>query len=357
MFNNLLKFNQLYKNLLGFKKIHKNKKIFFFTVNYDWLKFCLYCASIMAIRGCKSTVTFNKKWDFNNVPQNTVNEIYNRYVKPLNENTFGQDIKVFEINESKPEKILPIEILSKIREQVNIDMCHKYHMVDIKKINNYKKIFFDTEKYYQNLANSILNFLKINFYDYYIIPVATNYGWAVCRIVLEYLKLKYVSIEGSISFHDNKIVKCENYPVVMFNSYSVSKEWEKYKTNIEKINLDKIKKKNIEDLNKIYDPKTRSSLQSSKKNTFKKKKKIILLLPSFVHEMHHRLEHYCFKDQNEWLFSTLDYFYRNKRILKKLDVIIRFHPLPVYAEGKNIDLENFGKSKEYTFNIFKKKKI
>ena len=63
----------------------------------------------------------------------------------------------------------------------------------------------------------------------------------------------------------------------------------------------------------------------------------------------------CFGDQNDWLFSTLDYFVENKHLLKKFEVIIRFHPLPVYAEGKNIDLENFASSSEYSYNIFKKR--
>lgn len=355
MFNNLLEFNQLYKNFSVFKNIHKNKKIFFFTVNYDWLKFCLYCASIMAIRGCKSTVTFNKKWDFNNVPQNMVNETYNKYIKPLNENTFGEDVKIFEIKESNSKKVLPTEIIIKIREQINADLTHKYHLVDLTKLKNYKKIFLNTEKFYQNLASSILDFLKVNYYDHYIIPVGTNFGWAVCRIVLEHLKLEYISTEGSVTFQDNKFLTCENYPVVMFNTHVVSKDWKKYKANIKKLNFKKIKKQNLKYLKEIYNPKNYVSFQSSEKIIFKKRKDIILLLPSFHHEQHYRYEHYCFKSMNEWLFSTLDYFHKNKKFLEKYDIIVRFHPLAVYAEGKNIDLEDMGSSEEYAFNIFKNK--
>ena len=42
-----------------------------------------------------------------------------------------------------------------------------------------------------------------------------------------------------------------------------------------------------------------------------KKSKRILILPSFVHEMHYRLSHFCFNDANDWLFSTLDFFLKH----------------------------------------------
>lgn len=71
--------------------------------------------------------------------------------------------------------------------------------------------------------------------------------------------------------------------------------------------------------------------------------------------MHYRLNHFCFRDQNDWFFSTLDYFYNNKNKYQNIQIVIRFHPLPVYATGKNIDLENFAGSDEYTYNIFEKK--
>ena len=54
------------------------------------------------------------------------------------------------------------------------------------------------------------------------------------------------------------------------------------------------------------------------------------------------------------MFSTLDFFIKNKNKLKDTEVLIRFHPMPVYdgAKIKGEDLEKFGKSDEYSLNIF-----
>ena len=59
--------------------------------------------------------------------------------------------------------------------------------------------------------------------------------------------------------------------------------------------------------------------------------------------MHYRIKHFCFNDQNDWLFSTLDYLIRKKDKLKDTEIIIRFHPMPVYdgARKKGEDLELF----------------
>ena len=353
MFDIIKNFNNDYKKINTFKKIHNGKKVFIFTVNYDWLKFCVSCASILSLRGCKVTVTFNKRWDFNNVNQRIVKKIYNDFIKNLSSLKISDDINIIEFNTEDKDYKISDQLKIKIKKQVKIDMCHNYHVVDFKNIDQSKKIFDDMENYYINLAISLIQFLKNNKFDKYILPVATNYGWAICRLVFEHLNLKYTSMEGSISFQDHKIVLCRNYPVVNFDDVSVKNEWSKYKN---KKNIQNLKESNIKQLNKIYNPKVKSSLQSSKKNNLKKDCALrILILPSFVHEMHYRLKHFCFKDQNDWFFSTLNYLYNNKKKYQNIQIVIRFHPLPVYASGKNIDLENFSSSEEYTYNIFKKK--
>ena len=64
-----------------------------------------------------------------------------------------------------------------------------------------RKTFF-----YQKLAKKFLFIFKNKKYDKYIVPVGNNYQWAICKIVLEYLKIDYISIEGSVNFLDKKIL-------------------------------------------------------------------------------------------------------------------------------------------------------
>lgn len=232
MFDKIKNFHKEYKHIHSFKQIHNGKKVFMFTVNYDWLRFCISCASILGFRGCKTTVTFDKKWDFNNVEQNIVTKIYNNFIKNLSVDKISDDIKIFELNTEKKDYPIDDQLKIKIKEQVKIDICHNYHVVDFNKVDQSKKVFDDMEAYYTSLAISLIDFLKKNKFDKYILPVATNYGWAICRLVFEYLKLKYTSIEGSISFNDNKIVICRDYPVVNFNDISVKEEWSKYKKKL-----------------------------------------------------------------------------------------------------------------------------
>ena len=48
MFNNIERYLKLKDNLPKFYNIHKNEKVFIFTVNYDWLKFCLSSSLILS---------------------------------------------------------------------------------------------------------------------------------------------------------------------------------------------------------------------------------------------------------------------------------------------------------------------
>ena len=74
MFDNIERYLKFKDNLPKFNNIHKNEKIFIFTVNYDWLKFCLSSSLILSNRGCLIDLYFEKTWDFNNVPQDYVSK-------------------------------------------------------------------------------------------------------------------------------------------------------------------------------------------------------------------------------------------------------------------------------------------
>ena len=83
MFNNIERYLKLKDNLPKFYNIHKNEKIFIFTVNYDWLKFCLSSSLILSSRGCLIDLYFEKTWDFNNVPQDYVFKTYSEIITPF----------------------------------------------------------------------------------------------------------------------------------------------------------------------------------------------------------------------------------------------------------------------------------
>lgn len=355
MFKEIKTFLNNVNEITSFTEIHQNKKVFFFSVNYDWIRFCVASGAILSKRGCVVSVVYDKRWDFNNVPKDIVEKSYKENFQGIKKDYFDDNLFLIELERCQEIQNIDQYIIDEIEKQILIDICHNYHVINADINGKYKNVYLDYKNYYIELAKKLLIFLKKNQYDSYILPVGTNYGWAICRIIFEFLDIKYTSIEGSISFNDRKIVTSKNYPAVMFNRKSLSPEWEEFKKKVDIKDFKEIKKLNLIDLKKIYNPKNKTSLQSSthKKLSFEDRNKI-LILPSFVHEMHHRLEHYCFKDQNDWLFSTLDFFQKNQDLLKKFEVIIRFHPLPVYAEGKNIDLENFAASEEYSYNIFNK---
>ena len=52
MLENVENYNNIQKDIPDFNTIHNGEKIFFFTVNYDWIKFCLSSALILSKRGC-----------------------------------------------------------------------------------------------------------------------------------------------------------------------------------------------------------------------------------------------------------------------------------------------------------------
>ncbi len=358
MFDNIERYLKFKDNLPKFYNIHKNEKIFIFTVNYDWLKFCLSSSLILSNRGCLIDLYFEKTWDFNNVPQDYVSKTYKENITPFKENFQDDKINFNDLDDLEDREIhLSEDLNQKLYNQTKTDICHKYHVLypDIK--NSFRKIFEEKLFFYQKLAKKFLFIFKNKKYDKYIVPVGNNYQWAICKIVLEYLKIDYISIEGSVNFLDKKILVTKNHPAPNLDSDMILNDWNNYQSQIRKSDYNKIIHLNKDGLRKIYDPKSIQSLQlSNKKNNKikKKKNKRILILPSFIHEMHYRINHFCFNDQNDWLFSTLDFFIKNKNKLKDTEVLIRFHPMPVYdgAKIKGEDLEKFGKSDEYSLNIF-----
>ncbi len=361
MFNNIERYLKLKDNLPKFYNIHKNEKVFIFTVNYDWLKFCLSSSLILSSRGCLIDLYFEKTWDFNNVPQDYVFKTYSEIITPFKKKFLDDKINFKDLDDLENKEInINKNLNNELHYQTIIDICHKYHVLypDIK--GNFKEIFEEKLLFYQKLAVKFLTIFQNKKYDRYIVPVGNNYQWAICRIVLEYLKIDYISIEGSINFLDKKILVTKNHPAPSLDSHMILNDWINYQNQIRKSDYDKIVNLNKDGLNKIYDPKSIQSLQLSdkKNNKIKKKKnKRILILPSFVHEMHYRLKHFCFNDQNDWLFSTLDFFIENKNKLKDTEILIRFHPIPVYdgAKVKGEDLEKFEKSDEYSLKIFLEK--
>ncbi len=357
MFDNVQRYLDINSNLPEFHNIHKNEKIFIFTVNYDWLKFCLSSSLILSNRGCLIDLYFEKSWDFNNIPQDYVKMTYEDKIIPFKKNFKNKRINLNDLDDIEDQiNNIPQNLNINLQNQTVTDICHKYHVLypDIKK--DFKKVFEERLIFYQKLANKFLFIFKNKKYDKYIIPVGNNYQWAVCRIILEYLNLEYISIEGSVNFLDKKILVTNNHPAPNLDSDMILKDWNKYQNQLPKISHKKINKINLEGLKKIYDPNSIQSLQLSnkKKEKINNKKKRILILPSFIHEMHYRIKHFCFNDQNDWLFSTLDYLIRKKDKLKDTEIIIRFHPMPVYdgARKKGEDLESFSKSDEYSLKIF-----
>ena len=356
MLENVERYLKISPQLPEFLDIHKNKEIFIFTVNYDWLKFCLSSSLILSKRGCLIDLFYEKTWDFNNVPQNYVKKTYQEKIQPFKKRFRDKRINFCDLDDFEIQKNeLPKDLQKNLENQTIIDICHKYHVLypDIEK--NFKEIFEKKILFYQKLAKKFLYILKKKKYDKYIVPVGSNYQWAICKVVLEYLSIEYISLEGSVNFLDKKILVTRNHPAPNLNADMILNAWNECQKKIQDINYKKLVKSNKIGLSKIYDPGSSQSLQLSDNNKkiLKKKAKRILILPSFVHEMHHRIEHFCFKDQNDWLFSTLDFLKKNKDKLSDIEVVIRFHPMPIYdGANKGEDLENFAESDEYSYKIF-----
>ena len=305
-------------NVKRFPKLYRKtqKNIFFYTVNYDWIDFCTSIACILERQNDKVHILFQKDWDFENVDPNKIKKRYKEsvqaYVDLIEKNNLNIKIQNVEFSSLENFK-LNGEILEKIREQVKIDICHKHHIIDSNNLKNYAEIFDEIFLSYKKLASFFMNFFSKNKFDTYIIPSGANYGWAICKIVFEELNIDYISIDGSVSFNDKKILIGRNYPITVLNSDLIKSDWKNFLSQY-KYNIKYLKKKNYIDLEKLYNSKFSKSYQKSNTGLPKLKKKRIVILTSFMHEMHFRLKHLCFENHNHWFEETLNFFLKKKTI-------------------------------------------
>ena len=176
MFENIEKYLKLRDNLPKLHNIHKNEKIFIFTVNYDWLKFCFSSSLILSNRGCLIDLYFEKTWDFNNVPQDYVLKPYHEIIIPFKKKFQDDKINFKDLDDlDNIEFNINENLNSKLHDQTITDICHKYHVLypDIK--NSSKEIFEERLLFYKILANKFLLIFKNKKYDRYIVPVGNNY--------------------------------------------------------------------------------------------------------------------------------------------------------------------------------------
>ena len=104
MLENVERYLKISPQLPEFLDIHKNKEIFIFTVNYDWLKFCLSSSLILSKRGCLIDLFYEKTWDFNNVPQNYVKKTYQEKIQPFKKRFRDKRINFCDLDDYEIQK-------------------------------------------------------------------------------------------------------------------------------------------------------------------------------------------------------------------------------------------------------------
>ena len=344
----MIEINDIIPKLFNEKKIKKlsNKKIFIFTITFQWINYLLIIASILHKRGNRINFYYNTVYDQdtdffkNRLSKKKLNEIENILNKYKIKN-----FKSVNIFSGRNKKIKLGSIEKKIINDQSIKDTIRITKDVINNPNKkYKKIFF--ERVNRNTKTFIYfnELLKKNKPDAIIIPNATYYEWSIAYQLARKNNIKCITLENFRALDDKNLVMDTNYPAAKFDQNNVESYWKNKSKivqrkdllkdfyNFQDLTIQKNNKKN-QNLNKVF------NLNS--------KQKKILMTSSFPWENHPRLKRYCFNSQGEWIQETI------KFLSKHDDVTIFFkcHPYPSLSLRQ---ASNYKKSSSNPFYYIKK---
>lgn len=324
-----------------------NKKIFIFTITFQWINFLVIIASILLRRGNRINFYYNTFYDqdkdffssrFSNSVLNKIDTHFKKN-KNLNFNTFNIfDKKIVKYklapNEIKLIKDQTKKDLMRITKDIANNIQKKNRLLYFDRLNKNKKTYI----FFKNL-------FKSHKPDVFIVPNCNWYEWAIAYNVAKSYNIKCICIESFKGIDHKNFVIDKNYPPANFDEQNVIKYWKnKNKINIQEDLIERFAK--IQNLtvqkNKI------KGLDISEIYNIPNNKKKILILPSFTWEKHPRLNRYCFSSQNEWIEKTIKYLKNRKDIY----IIFKCHPYPSQKKFR----KKFEQNINDPFKIIKKYK-